>query len=437
MFLRASKKLGLDHAVLTKLESGGGEAPEDDHNVDEMLRLGAYGLVSEDEAEANRFCEADIDSILANRTRRLRVTKARDGKNVDVLIEPKPGIGVTTNDDSKDERKQLNYTKMKFQSEQADSKIDVTDPEFWTKFGGAGEFNRTSPDFLLAQLTDGSATKSDLTKYDSTIFCIDTFTTTLFDLTFAHVWDKPNRATFFRSLEDANKRIQASRKLGEDPPDLDDFINLLIQFSAMSSFPYEHRSRAERWLQEVEKRGERKARQQPLSSRAPPPPPPSSRRGRGGVTKVSESVVLTDTSSSSEEEENSSENEQVTEKRPRGRPPGSGNKQGKRGKLKKKGEDSEFEFESDDDDQRGKAKGKTGAKMNITICDKCDIAGALLQCEGDCARAFHLDCLDMDEPPPPTESWVCDECRTGFYACFACNKVVLSPICISCSHATV
>lgn len=75
MFDRASKKLGLDHAVLTKLETGGGEAVENDHDVDEMLRLGAYGLVGDDEAEANRFCEADIDTILASRTRTLRVIK--------------------------------------------------------------------------------------------------------------------------------------------------------------------------------------------------------------------------------------------------------------------------------------------------------------------------------------------------------------------------
>ncbi len=72
MFDRASKKLGLDRAVLSKIDagsiqSGRGEAAK---QIDKWLRHGAYALFSEDGDEASRnFCDEDIDRILENRAR--------------------------------------------------------------------------------------------------------------------------------------------------------------------------------------------------------------------------------------------------------------------------------------------------------------------------------------------------------------------------------
>jgi len=63
----------------------------------------------------------------------------------------------------------LQVSKMSFASKNADTQIDINDPDFWTKYLPMTDAERYSPDRLLAQLTDGSVsvhhleTSSDLT----------------------------------------------------------------------------------------------------------------------------------------------------------------------------------------------------------------------------------------------------------------------------------
>jgi chromodomain-helicase-DNA-binding protein 7 len=69
MFERASKKLGLDHAVLSSFDIN--EDPNKlklkpkGKEIDALLRNGAYGFFKDDDDSASRdFKEADIEKVI-------------------------------------------------------------------------------------------------------------------------------------------------------------------------------------------------------------------------------------------------------------------------------------------------------------------------------------------------------------------------------------
>ena len=130
MFERASKKLGLEHAVLgghNFRDDGGGEgggeggliAPVDkptNKEMEQLLRQGAYALLDEDDEDAKEFCEDDIDKIMKERTH--RVVLDAPGKTASWLTK-KAGA----------------FKKRAFTSSQgvAAADVDVNDPDFWAK----------------------------------------------------------------------------------------------------------------------------------------------------------------------------------------------------------------------------------------------------------------------------------------------------------------
>jgi hypothetical protein len=73
MFDISSLKMGLDQAVLSGFESGtSGDCALSKEEVERLLRLGAYGIFSEEEGaetESNNFVEQDLDTILERRAR--------------------------------------------------------------------------------------------------------------------------------------------------------------------------------------------------------------------------------------------------------------------------------------------------------------------------------------------------------------------------------
>lgn len=82
MFDRASMKLGLDKALLQRMDGGDGitdpfasesSAPSalSKTEVEMLLKKGAYGAFLDDEA-STQFCEEDIDEILLRRTQTIR-----------------------------------------------------------------------------------------------------------------------------------------------------------------------------------------------------------------------------------------------------------------------------------------------------------------------------------------------------------------------------
>lgn len=119
MFKTASKKLGLDQAVLagsrpTGSGSGDRTAPTK-AEVEKLLKHGAYDVFKDGKEgdAAKKFCEDSIDAILS---RAKVINHAIDG-----VAEGKP-----TN----------SFSKASFVATDADEKVDVNDPEFWTKCVG-------------------------------------------------------------------------------------------------------------------------------------------------------------------------------------------------------------------------------------------------------------------------------------------------------------
>jgi hypothetical protein len=120
MFERASLKLGLDQAVLHGMTSNISRKEKDlqptREELNEMLKYGAYDLFKEEregtsEANAKKFGEEDIDSILQ--------------KAVVIQHESKQTSGLSSK-----------FSVATFASNNADSEVDVEDPEFWAKTVG-------------------------------------------------------------------------------------------------------------------------------------------------------------------------------------------------------------------------------------------------------------------------------------------------------------
>ncbi|KAI8596575.1 SNF2 family N-terminal domain-containing protein [Dissophora ornata] len=117
MFDRASLKLGLDKAVLQKMDV----MPSSDDlsdmpkppsslskkEVEDLLKKGAYGSVLDDDETSARFCEEDIDQILERRTTVIKHTGNEKGSV---------------------------FSKATFSSTPSGEEVDVNDPLFWDKW---------------------------------------------------------------------------------------------------------------------------------------------------------------------------------------------------------------------------------------------------------------------------------------------------------------
>eukprot|EP00871_Galdieria_phlegrea_P004481 jgi/Galph1/5033/GphlegSOOS_G60.1 len=82
MFERASKKLGLDQAILQNMGFEEGNKKKEAPNsladmkreeIDRLLKKGAYSVLNDDDEAADAFTAEDIDQILERRTRLLKV----------------------------------------------------------------------------------------------------------------------------------------------------------------------------------------------------------------------------------------------------------------------------------------------------------------------------------------------------------------------------
>jgi len=216
MFARASKKLGLDHAVLHDMSKKSSDdvknqRPED---IDMILRVGVYGLLDTDDDKSRKFCESDINEILKTSSRVITPQKKREG---DALATASVG--------------NINYSKMRFESAGADGSIDIEDPEFWAKVLPS-TINGVTPDSLLAQLTGGAELTTDAAKQD-----------------------------FFEKLEQLSTDVLERRVKGEPVPEINDVISLLTQFAVMTRFDEDQRLSAEEWRTQLEKRPRRSANQ--------------------------------------------------------------------------------------------------------------------------------------------------------------------------------
>jgi Bromodomain len=130
MFDRASKKLGLEQAVLGTFEKEFDDDKPTQQEMEQLLKRGAYALLDDDNDEETRqFCADDIDSILAKRTR----TRIVEGTKSASWLN-KQGMVVS---------------KSKFTSETGET-LDMDDPLFWQKV--MPDF--VTPSMMLQKLRD-------------------------------------------------------------------------------------------------------------------------------------------------------------------------------------------------------------------------------------------------------------------------------------------
>lgn len=112
MFETASRKLGLDKAVLGTMgdENSKSKNKPTKAEIDALLKYGAYHIFqNDDDKSAEHFAEQNIDSILRNSTRKIH--------------------------DSSQSDKGSMFSKASFVSSEADIAVDINDPDFWKKMG--------------------------------------------------------------------------------------------------------------------------------------------------------------------------------------------------------------------------------------------------------------------------------------------------------------
>ena len=130
MFDRASRKLGLEQAVLGTFEKEQEDDKPTQQEMERLLKKGAYALLEDDNDEVTKeFCADDIESILAKRTR----TRVVEGTKTASWLN-KQGMVVS---------------KSKFSAE-GDDKLDMDDPLFWQKV--MPDF--VTPSIMLQKLND-------------------------------------------------------------------------------------------------------------------------------------------------------------------------------------------------------------------------------------------------------------------------------------------
>lgn len=130
MFDRASKKLGLEQAVLGTFGAEDDDGKPTAKEMEQLLKKGAYALVDDDDEIGKEFCADDIESILAKRTR----TRVVEGAKTASWLN-KAG---------------MNVTKSKFTGDSKSAGIDVDDPLFWQKV--MPDF--VTPDIMMEKLNE-------------------------------------------------------------------------------------------------------------------------------------------------------------------------------------------------------------------------------------------------------------------------------------------
>lgn len=131
MFERASRKLGLEQAVLGTFEMEQEDGKPSQKEMEQLLKKGAYALLEDDNDEVTQqFCADDIDSILAkrSRTRVVEGTKSASWLN-------KQGMVVS---------------KSRFSAEAGGDELDMDDPLFWQKV--MPDF--VTPSIMMKKLND-------------------------------------------------------------------------------------------------------------------------------------------------------------------------------------------------------------------------------------------------------------------------------------------
>ena len=224
MFERASKKLGLGHAILKSVEYGvKAKDVKDLKHLDNMLRYGAYSVLNENEEDrekAKKWEESNIDEILQHCSHKVQ-TEDNNGEKQDDKNE----LGIHS------------FTRSTFQSQQADENIDVEADNFWAQI-----FENEENEDAGIMLDDKIAARrllKKLEKQDSQIF---------HDAGKKHKWWKKFRKHM--------TKICKLKEDGQEIPNLEDQLALVA--TAMNWRHYwneEENSNIEKWYKTMKRRG--------------------------------------------------------------------------------------------------------------------------------------------------------------------------------------
>ncbi|OWZ24675.1 hypothetical protein PHMEG_000197 [Phytophthora megakarya] len=407
MFDRASRKLGLEHAVLGTAsfnENSQITKPSAEQLV-ELLKRGAYALMEEDDTASKEFAERDIETILKENARVLvvgggsNVNKGTDNDTSE-LTSPKQKKSPLKSH----KRKSLGgmaVDRSSFVAEGATGELSVDDPNFWEKvLPGA-----VSVEMLSLKLEDGSAVSS-----------------------------RQSKIKFISNLDIALTSLAAEMSSGNNIDDgrvgsrdiQHEYDIAILVLSTVSSkyrdeFSSEQIDLVKGYLSKLEKSRVRSCRLAPSRTNLfqdeefdTPKKKRRRRRTPSGSRTASEDEAYGDT---------------PVKKRGkfRGRPPKyPGGDDGKPPTALFQGG-----VINDSDDLCtlcGDGKPPTalfqGGVINDSddLCTLCGDGGLILLCDGPCHRSFHLQCVGMKDEPND-EQWLCPDCAEGRHMCLICKQV--------------
>lgn len=411
MFDRASRKLGLEHAILGTAsfsETAQVEKPSSEVLV-ELLKRGAYALMEEDDTASKEFQDRDIETILKENAH-VRVVDKGTADQED--SEGTGGLTVANHLRKSPAKKRvrkslggMSVDRSSFVAEGSTGELAVDDPNFWEKvLPGA-----VSVEMLIMKLEDGSAVSS-----------------------------RQSKIKFISNLDIALTELVNEMKNGNDEDtrfgaNLSHEYDIAIQILHAVTTKYRKEFSAEQldlvksYLNKLEKSRVRSCRVLPSKKDINDSTPSKKRKPASGAMYGLDSDD--DVSSAAEDDDDEAD----TGKKPlkktgkRGRPPArkeqarekllfSSNKGKPTTNSKKRKvapaivEPAPIQFEggiiNDSDD----------------LCTLCGDGGLILLCDGPCHRSFHLECIGMDTEPDD-DHWLCPDCAAGRHMCLICKQV--------------
>lgn len=197
MFARASRKLGLEHAILGTASFNETSLLDDQpsaQELEDLLKRGAYGLADDDDSAFRNFAERDIEDILKENAHVLKI----DSTDSKVLAGGK------------------SIDRSSFVAEKGSRDLLVDDPNFWEKVL-PGDM---TVEMLALKLRDGSATES-----------------------------RQSRAKFIRNLQVATENILNNETQGKAPDSRISEFDISMQLwqkvvSKKKGFSEEHKKQA-------------------------------------------------------------------------------------------------------------------------------------------------------------------------------------------------
>lgn len=404
MFDRASRKLGLEHAILGTAsfsETSQVEKPSPELLV-ELLKRGAYALMEEDDSASKAFLDRDIETILKENAH-VRVVAAGTGEQDDDE-DASASNHLRKSPTKKRMRKSLGgmaVDRSSFVAEGSTGELAVDDPNFWEKvLPGA-----VSVEMLIMKLEDGSAVSSRQSK----IKFISNLDIALNEL-----------VTEMKSSSEEDTRFGANLS-----HEYDIAIQILHEVTTKyrKEFSTEQLDLVKGYLSKLEKSRVRSCRVVPTKKDTDASPPSKKRKSRTGIYGLDSDDESGNDDDDDEEADTSKAHlkkkgkrgprkDPVREKVLLSSPPA----KAKRSHKKKVpppapvAEPAPIQFE--------------GGIINGSddLCTLCGDGGLILLCDGPCHRSFHLECIGM-ESEPDDDHWLCPDCSAGRHMCLICKQV--------------